>query len=376
MVSMRRRILHLFAPASFGGLERVVESLASAQQRSGHEVHVGAILDEDVNAPVVVKTLAGSGVEVHSIRLGPRAYLRERRFVAGLCGGIRPHVAHTHGYRSDVLHGGVARWLGLPTVTTVHGFTGGDWKNRMYEKLQRRACRRFEGVVAVSQPLARELSRAGVAGERLHVVPNAWANDVSFLEPATARQYFDVPECDFAVGFVGRIDRLKGADLFIEALAHVDSRTTGVLVGDGDLRRTLMQRAREAGLDGSVRWPGAVDRAARLLKAFDVVVLSSRSEGTPMVLLEAMAAETPIVATTVGGIPDVVTEREALLVPPEDPMALAGALRRVMNDPAGARARAARARDRLRSEFGAARWLERYDEVYRACGAFQPHGDL
>jgi glycosyltransferase involved in cell wall biosynthesis len=110
---------------------------------------------------------------------------------------------------------------------------------------------------------------------------------------------------------------------------------------------------------------GQVTEAARLIKAFDVLVLSSRTEGTPMVLFEAMAARVPVVATAVGGVPDVVSQNEALLVPPDRPDELASAIAAVRNDPAAARTRADAAAKRLATEYAVGPWVERYAAVYR-----------
>ena len=114
-----------------------------------------------------------------------------------------------------------------------------------------------------------------------------------------------------------------------------------------------------------VRFHGAVLDTGRLLKAFDVLVLSSRTEGTPMVLFEAMDAGVAVVTTRVGGVPDVVREQEAILVPSEDPEALAGGIRRVLDNPTDALQRAQRARCRLRQEFTPERWLDAYEDLYR-----------
>ena len=103
---------------------------------------------------------------------------------------------------------------------------------------------------------------------------------------------------------------------------------------------------------------------ASAVLAFDVLALSSRTEGTPIVLFEAMAAGVPIVATAVGGVPDVVTPGEALLVPSEDAGALAEAIDAVLAEPGGAAARAVAAAERLAAVYSAAAWLDRYDELY------------
>jgi glycosyltransferase involved in cell wall biosynthesis len=103
-----------------------------------------------------------------------------------------------------------------------------------------------------------------------------------------------------------------------------------------------------------------------LIPAFDVIALSSRTEGTPMVVLEAMAARVPIVAPRVGGIPDMLSATEALLVDPEDPVALASAIRTTLTDPLASAERATRAHERMVADFDLHRWLVSYENLYRS----------
>lgn len=321
-------IQHLIAPAPFGGAESVVQALATGHGRRGHDVSVVVVVHGE-HAGRFSEDLRSGGIPVFTIRVPPRGYGRERRRLASMLRAFEPDVVHTHGYRVDVLDAPVVRAAGIPVVSTVHGFTGGDLKNRMYQWLQRRALAFFDGVVAVSRPLEAELRASGIPRDRLFMIPNGPPTLADPLGRAAARRMLAVPEEGFRVGWVGRLSREKGPDVFLESLALPAARASGVrasVIGDGPMRARLEARARELGIESAVRWHGAIPGAARLLRAFDALVLSSRTEGTPSVLLEAMGAGVPVVATSVGGIPDAVVGAPARLVPPEDPRALAEAL--------------------------------------------------
>jgi len=170
---------------------------------------------------------------------------------------------------------------------------------------------------------------------------------------------------------VGRLSHEKGPDLFLEALARAPGWSASI-VGDGPLRESLETQARGLGLEGRIRWHGLIPGAGNLLQAFDALVLSSRTEGTPIVLLEGMAAGVPLVVTSVGGIPDMVTEREALVLPPDRPDLMAGALREIRLNRAEALARAGAARERLVSVYAIEPWLDRHEALYRSLTATAP----
>lgn len=362
-----KSILHVVAPASIGGLERVVQLLASSQRSAGYEVRVLAIhTDGQQVATRFLEPFAEAGVPVHEVRVPARAYLRERRAVADVCRTHLPDIVHTHGYRPDVVDAGVARSLGRATVSTVHGFTGGGFRNRCYEQLQLRALRHVDAVVAVSRPLRRRLRESGIAEDRLHEVRNAW-DGCEFMSRSEARRELGVAADAFVAAWVGRLSREKGPDLLIDALTHLrDVPIRVVVFGDGPQGPSLLEQARASDVAARIDWKGAIPGAAQLLRAFDAFVLSSRTEGTPIALFEAMAAGVPIVATEVGGVPDVVSPREAELVPPENPVALATGLRAIHRDSAAAAAKACAARERLCREFQTEPWIERYDAVYHA----------
>lgn len=358
-------VVHVLAPAPFGGLERVVESLTSGLGDRGHRVHVVAVVTPGPEEHPFVTSLRRAGVDVHALSLPGRAYIEERRRVMEFCRTVGADIIHTHGYRPDVLDSGVAGRMGIPRVSTVHGFTGGGWRNRLYEKIQLRELRRFDAVVAVARPQMKKLEGVGIPTKRLHLLPNAWQQSET-LEAGRAREELGVPTSAFHLGWVGRLSAEKGADLFLDAIAHLrDLPVVASIIGNGPERENLETRAAALGISDKVRFRGALPDAGRYFSGFDAFVLSSRTEGTPIVLFEAMACRTPIVATRVGGVPDVVSEAEGLLVATEDPSAIAAAIRAVHDAPNPAAERADMARHRLENQYALSSWLDGYESIYR-----------
>jgi glycosyltransferase involved in cell wall biosynthesis len=362
--------MHVVAPGPVGGLESVVRALAIGHRAAGHRVGVTAILDGPAPARgghEFLDALSAAGVETFVATISERGYGRERAFVAESCTTFRAEVAHTHGHRPDIVDGPAAQRRGVPTVSTIHGFTHAGWRKPVYRFLQLRALRRADAVVAVSRPIVDILRRGGVAPERTHFIRNA------YLPPAgppplareAARAALGLDPAAFVVGWVGRLSHEKGADVLVDALvALADPTILAAIVGTGREHDALVARAGAHGLDGRLWWAGHVPAAHRVITAFDALVLSSRSEGTPIVLFEAMAAGVPIIAAAVGGVPDVVSPAEALLVAPENPGALAEAIASVRRDPASAAVRAEAARARVATTFAPAPWLDAYASLY------------
>jgi glycosyltransferase involved in cell wall biosynthesis len=313
-----------------------------------------------------VAALAGDGLESAVVRVGAKGYLKEWRSLRRLMRQVQPDIVHTHGYRSDVIGGLAAASVRIPRVTTVHGFTGGGAKNRANEWLQIRSYYAFSAVVAVSQSIVQRLRNAGVPDRLIRTIPNAIDPRITGAPRDATRARIGALADEFVIGWVGRMSSEKGLDVLIEALPNLKQPFKCVFIGDGPDRSQLSGLITKLGLDSSVRWTGAVPDAASLFSAFDVFVLSSRTEGIPIVLLEAMRANVPIVATQVGGVPEMLDETEALLVPSEQPAALAKAIESVREDAPSAARRAQAARARLERDFAVEPWVRRYEAVYRS----------
>ncbi len=363
------KVVHIAAPGPFGvgGAESVLLGLAVGLHRRGVDVSVAAVVHSNPDQHSVIRTLRREGVPVSPILVPQRGYLQERREVRRLLELIRPDIVHTHGYRTDLLDSGIARRLGIPTVTTVHGSSRMSWRTAVYEALQFRLLRRFQAVVAVSRPLVAAVRQARVPPERIRLVPNAWDGRFRPLPRVEARNALGLPLDAFIVGWVGRLIPVKGCDIFLGAVNELrDLPIHASIIGGGPEQERLQALVAESGVRARVHFHGYMEAAAKFYRAFDVWVLSSRSEGTPMALFEAMAADVPIVATAVGGVGDTISEAEACLVRPEDPGALAACLRDIHSGRLRTRERVEAARTRLVEQFGPEQWIERHVEVYRS----------
>jgi glycosyltransferase involved in cell wall biosynthesis len=230
--------------------------------------------------------------------------------------------------------------------------------------MQVQAARFASAVVAVSTPISQRLQSHGIT-RNVQLVRNAVAPAANALSREQARAVLNLPPDGKLVGWVGRVSQEKGPDHFIEVIARADSRICGVMIGDGPELEICKQRARQLGITERVHFVGMLAGASRYLAAFDALALTSRTEGTPMVLLEAVLAQVPIVTTAVGGVPAMVSASEAALCPPGDVQAIAAALTDVFARPAEAQARAAAANARVATEYCYESWLDNHELLYR-----------
>jgi glycosyltransferase involved in cell wall biosynthesis len=281
----------------------------------------------------------------------PRIFLQVRRLVRER----RIDIVHAHEYKSDVLAWLVSRREPVVPLATVHGWFGQDTlRERAYYAADKRVLAKFPHVIAVSAAIRDELIRSGLRSSAITVVPNGIDHRAFQRQPQrrlAERQRIGATEADVVIGAVGRLERQKRFDLLMEAIARVRGARPQVrlfIAGEGGLRGDLEHMRSRLGLEGACVLLGHQPDIANLHNAFDLFVQASDDEGSPNVVLEAMALETPLVATEVGGASDLIVDGEhGLLVPPGSSAALAEAIERCLVDPQGARRRATAARRRV-----------------------------
>ncbi|MGH2519879.1 MAG: glycosyltransferase, partial [Chloroflexota bacterium] len=260
----------------------------------------------------------------------------------------RPDIIHTHTAKAGVVGRLAAKLCGTPLVLhTFHGnvFHGyfGPRKTRVFIALERALARGTDRIIALNVEQRQELLRYGIAQPnkigvlKLGLPLEALAHNGA--SPAILREKWGVPNGNRTVGIVGRLVPIKGHELFIDMAARVQRERAGVsfvVVGDGERRQELEQYA--AGVGAKVIFTGfEADRPA-IFAALDVVALTSINEGSPVALIEAMAARRPVISTAAGGVVDLVHSGETgLVLPSRDPSAFAEALLRLLDEPAEAR---------------------------------------
>jgi glycosyltransferase involved in cell wall biosynthesis len=371
------RILHLRTSGGVYGAERVILTLAAEQRRQGHDASVLCL--DPPGAGAFAAALRAQGVPARHVPAPGGADPAVARALLDAARDASPEVLHSHGYKTDVLLAALrplARRPPLPPlVATNHNWTGATRALRVYERLDALALRAFSRVAAVSRASRAEMLARGLRPERVVVVPNgiplpAAAPDRDRARAALARLVPDLgPEP--LVGYLGRLSAEKGVRELVSALASpLLGAVRAVLVGDGPLRAEVEAAIAARGLGARTHLLGWRDDAALLLPAFDVLVLPSWREGVPLAALEAFAAGVPVVASRVGGMPDVVRDGETgILAPPRDPAALAAALGSLLGDPGRRRALAAAAARDLAERFSAPAMARAYLDLYRAAGA-------
>lgn len=280
-------------------------------------------------------------------------------------------IVHAHDHKTDFLAWALARVEAVIPLSTAHGFAGRSRNERFYYAVEKRLLARFPRVIAVSAKIKAELVRTGSKADRITVINNgidhrAFRRDLSKRAPTRLELGLDAQAT--VIGAVGRLEDEKRFDLLLEAVARLRSRQPSValiIAGEGSLRADLEGRIARLGLSEAVRLAGHRSDVASLHSAFDVFVQSSEREGTPNAVLEAMALETPIVATDAGGTDELITDGvHGLLVPKHDAAALEAALDRVLSDPVAAAGRARAARARVETDLSFEHRMRRVEQVY------------
>ncbi|HYW91800.1 MAG TPA: glycosyltransferase family 4 protein [Gammaproteobacteria bacterium] len=352
-----------------GGAERVLTTLANAWVTRGREIVLVTLSGTDDDTYLLRAQVRRIGLEMLKESAcaaeGLINNLHRIRILRRTFGGIDPDVVLSFTTTTNILSVLSCTGTGIPVVVSERASAQDHPPTGPWRRLLRHAYRRAAAVVVQTEAGARWFR--GPIGDHVYVVPNplpAWATRQD-MEPYRPDMGGSRSHRLIAMG---RLERQKGFDLLLEAFAGIAHRYPDwvlVVAGEGSLRDELQGQARRLGLADRVSFPGFLHAPLAVLRAGDAFVLSSRYEGMPNALLEAMACGMPCVSFDCRTGPGELIDHEVdgLLVPPEDVEGLGQALARVMGDPS-LRRRLGRGAARVTERFNVDRIITEWESVF------------
>lgn len=307
------------------------ETMFIVGEKDDHEQDAGFLLKDMGIQPVYIPEMG------RSLHAGKDA--RSYQKLKNIMREFKPDIVHTHAAKPGALGRMAAKAMRVPVIVhTYHGHVFHSYFNKLktqaFIQIERHLARQSDGIIAISEQQIKELVHDFriAPAEKFHLVPLGFNLD-KFSEDQTTkrisfRQEFQVADDEIAVGIIGRMVPVKNHALFIESilyvLKHTNRKIKAFIIGDGDTRRSMEVMASSLGISFSIEkdskhshplvftsWRSDVDR---IYAGLDIVTLTSYNEGTPVSLIEAQAANKPIVSTRVGGISDIVIEGETALL--------------------------------------------------------------
>ena len=373
------RLVHLTSSRFFGGPERQMLGLAKALASDCETIF--ASFSEGGRCDEFLNRVRCEGFVARRLQNDTPHLFAARRELAALLHEARVDVLLCHGYKADLVGRPAARLAGIPVAAVSRGWTGESFKVRWYDRIDRLFLSRMDRVVCVSDGQAAKVRAAGVPDWQIRVIRNA-ARAEAFRETDPAvRQHmvslFASPGRQLVMT-AGRLSTDKGNHVLLDAVPAVLTRAPEarfVICGDGDQRGRLENQVRDLGIGGVVAFAGFRNDLDQWMPNADVFVLPSFTEGLPNVLLEAHAGGVPVVATAVGGTPELVADGvTGWLVPPGNPAALAERIVTLLADDGLRNQMGQAARQRVRQHFTfeiqAREYRELFDELLGArCAA-------
>jgi len=375
------RVLRIFSRLNVGGpavhVILLAEGLAPLGYRTTVALGAEAPWEGDMRALAGRKNVHCVDVPGLGREIRPFADARALWGLYKMMRSLRPHIVHTHTAKAGVLGRVAARLAGVGTVVhTYHGhvlrgyFDAG--RSAAFRAVERALARGTRVLIAVSESVKDDLVGLGIApADRIRVIPLGLELQplAGVLPRGGLRREAGVPDAAPLVGIVGRLTAIKDVATFLHAADAVRARVPAArfaVVGDGELRRDLEARADRLGLAEAVRFHGWRHDMAAVYGDLDVAVNTSLNEGTPVALIEAMAAARPVVATRVGGTPDLLGGgARGRLVPAGDAGAVAEGIVEAIAGGAEVAGRVAAARAYVLAEHAVGRLVRDIDALYR-----------
>jgi glycosyltransferase involved in cell wall biosynthesis len=363
------KILHLRASNFYGGPERQIHFHARLAAKAGYKIIVGSFSENGIS-PKFLDAIAADNIETHLFDV-------KNAYDFGAIGFVRKYLKEnninilcTHDYRSHFIGYRAVRRTQAGWVAFSRGWTKDSLRVRLYTWLEKFIVRFADHIVAVSEAQKRKLVRLLIPESKITTTHNAI--DIDFfanIVKVDLRKRFNLPDDSIIVVAGGRFSREKGQKYLIAAAAQAlkqDKRLKFIIYGDGPDYNKIVDTVRKLNLNGQIICPGFEKDLLGCLKGADILVNPSLSEGLPNIVLEAMAMGIPVIATAVGGVPELIHSGvDGIMVPPGDGNAIALSIIELAGDANKRSTLAAAARSTVGKFFAYEKQLALLETVYR-----------
>lgn len=365
------KILHIVDSEGYYGAEVMIVTLALEQLKQGdHPIVCGTVRPGQEESEIVIRARA---VGLQSVTLSLSGdYWHQSGEIYDYARSCAVELIHSHGYRPGILLGLQSGNSKVTKIRTLHGWTHVSAFSKMaiYSLFDALLLRRQDAVVVVSNQM-RDLPLLRLVPRRLI---SYIANGIPVVAsiPKTIDDLGDEKwrqlcrDC-FVIGSIGRLSAEKAQADMLYAVARLHNKGLKIaliIIGEGDERQRLEQLAVELGIEGYVHLPGYKEDAASYMPLFDLFCLSSRTEGLPMTLLEAMRQKIPVLSTNVGAIPELLTDGRGYLISPGDIDEMSTTIKSVIEVPDQARIATEVAYDLFNNNYNSEIMADRYKEIY------------
>ncbi len=361
------KVIHLVEDLKIGGAERVIADTALGLDRKKYDASVWCVTRGGETA----SELSEKGIEVKILGISSYHNPLNTFKMIRLLKFARPDIVHTHGYFASVIGRLAARKAGIPVILAHVHSTYWEYKKR-HLMIERKLSRFTHKIICCSKAVENFVKNTEKITDNKTIVIYNGVDEERFCplkSPTSIRAEFGMSEEAAVVGTVSSLTPHKGHEYLIQAASLVLNTLPSakfIIVGDGPLRKRLEDQAKNLDIHPAVIFTGTRKDIPEILSLMDVFVLPSHTrEGLGIAIIEAMAAERPVVATEIGGIPEVVNDGETgLLVPPGDAEALSKAIIELLRNPKKTKEMGVKGRTRVKEKFTTKKMLSEIEHVY------------
>jgi glycosyltransferase involved in cell wall biosynthesis len=351
-----------------GGAQRLVAAYAS--NAAAHDITPLIISLHRESAPVITDAIRSAGIEIVTLPATSLFSVRRFRQLVQLLEDRKIEIVQTHLIYSNILGSAAARVAGVPVIATLHStHVRGGWKSKQLKRVEDLVLRQFATRILAVGNMVEAANKTRYGGRKLDVIPNGiqMPGPVQPESREQLRRELGSNVSDPIIITVGRFSQAKGYEDMIKAFSLLrdhGKKPVLLMVGSGNQAESIQAQVDSLNLHESVILAGERQDVPQLLAASDVFASSSHREGLPLAVLEAMMAGLPVVATSVGDIPNVVTEETGVIVPPHQPEQLAAAIEKLLDDPEQRQLMGRAARQRAIHEYSVDAWMKRHVALY------------